>query len=46
MAIKRNYKGNKNALVLSGGGAHAAYQVGVLSAINKYFFYFYILFLF
>ncbi|GAB1257381.1 patatin-like phospholipase family protein [Aurantivibrio plasticivorans] len=27
--------GSKNALILSGGGARAAYQVGVLSAINE-----------
>lgn len=36
MAIKRTYKGSKNALVLTGGGARAAYQVGVLSAITKF----------
>ena len=28
---------NKNALVLTGGGARAAYQVGALSAIAKYY---------
>ena len=26
---------NNNALILSGGGARAAYQVGVLSAMGK-----------
>jgi len=36
MANKRTYKGSKNALVLTGGGARAAYQVGVLSAITKF----------
>jgi len=36
MTNKKTYRGNKNALVLSGGGAHAAYQVGVLSAITKF----------
>jgi len=35
MTNKRNYQGSKNALVLTGGGARAAYQVGVLSAITK-----------
>ncbi|WP_206483946.1 patatin-like phospholipase family protein [Thalassotalea sp. G2M2-11] len=34
--IKRIYKDSKNALVLTGGGARAAYQVGVLSAIAKF----------
>lgn len=33
---KRNYVQTKNALVLTGGGARAAYQVGVLSAIAKF----------
>jgi len=36
MSKKRNYKDSKNALVLTGGGARAAYQVGVLSAIAKF----------
>jgi NTE family protein len=36
MAIKKTYKGSKNALVLTGGGARAAYQVGILSAITKF----------
>jgi len=36
MSKKRNYKDSKNALVLTGGGARAAYQVGVLSAISKF----------
>ena len=36
MAKKRTYKGNGNALVLTGGGARAAYQVGVLTAITKF----------
>ena len=36
MTLKRNYLNNKNALVLTGGGARAAYQVGVLSAIAKF----------
>jgi len=36
MSIKRNYKDSGNALILTGGGARAAYQVGVLSAIAKY----------
>ncbi len=36
MSHKRNYKDCKNALVLTGGGARAAYQVGVLSAISKF----------
>ncbi len=36
MTSKRNYIDSKNALVLTGGGARAAYQVGVLSAITKF----------
>lgn len=36
MSDKRTYKGSRNALVLTGGGARAAYQVGVLSAITKF----------
>jgi NTE family protein len=36
MLTKRNYKDSKNALILTGGGARAAYQVGVLSAISKF----------
>ena len=36
MTRKRNYIDSKNALVLTGGGARAAYQVGVLSAIAKF----------
>ena len=36
MTHKRNYKDTNNALVLTGGGARAAYQVGVLSAIAKF----------
>lgn len=36
MAIKRNYRASNNALILTGGGARAAYQVGVLSAIAKF----------
>ncbi len=36
MIKKRNYVASKNALVLTGGGARAAYQVGVLSAIAKF----------
>lgn len=36
MATKKTYRGSKNALVLTGGGARAAYQVGVLSAIAKF----------
>jgi NTE family protein len=36
MSKKRSYKDSKNALVLTGGGARAAYQVGVLSAIAKF----------
>ena len=36
MTKKRNYKDSQNALVLTGGGARAAYQVGVLSAITKF----------
>jgi len=35
MTKKCNYVESKNALVLTGGGARAAYQVGVLSAIAK-----------
>jgi len=37
MTRKKNYINSNNALVLTGGGARAAYQVGVLSAIAKYF---------
>ncbi len=36
MVNKKNYRHSKNALVLTGGGARAAYQVGVLSAITKF----------
>lgn len=36
MADKKTYKGSKNALLLTGGGARASYQVGVLSAIAKF----------
>jgi len=36
MTRKHNYINSKNALVLTGGGARAAYQVGALSAIAKY----------
>ena len=36
MSKKRTYKDSKNALVLTGGGARAAYQVGVLMAIAKF----------
>lgn len=36
MTRRRNYVASKNALVLTGGGARAAYQVGVLSAIAKF----------
>ena len=36
MTRRRNYVESKNALVLTGGGARAAYQVGVLSAIAKF----------
>ncbi|SHF21590.1 NTE family protein [Marinomonas polaris DSM 16579] len=32
---KRAFMTNNNALILSGGGARAAYQVGVLSAMGK-----------
>ena len=32
---KRAFMNNNNALILSGGGARAAYQVGVLSAMGK-----------
>lgn len=37
MSQKKTYKGNKTALVLTGGGARAAYQVGVLSAIASFY---------
>ncbi|SET74075.1 patatin-like phospholipase family protein [Thalassotalea agarivorans] len=33
---KRNYKDTKHGLVLTGGGARAAYQVGVLKAITSF----------
>lgn len=33
---KKSYKGCKTALLLTGGGATAAYQVGVLKAIAKF----------
>lgn len=33
--MKKNYKDHNSALVLSGGGARAAYQVGVLKGITK-----------
>lgn len=36
MTLKRNYLESKNALVLTGGGARAAYQIGVLSAMTKF----------
>ena len=36
MSNKRSYIDSNNALVLTGGGARAAYQVGVLSAIAKF----------
>ncbi|NMP33447.1 patatin-like phospholipase family protein [Thalassotalea sp. M1531] len=36
MASKKTYKGSKTSLLLTGGGARAAYQVGVLSAITKF----------
>ena len=36
MTNKRSYINSNNALVLTGGGARAAYQVGVLSAIAKF----------
>jgi NTE family protein len=36
MKNKKTYKGSKSALVLTGGGARAAYQVGVLSAIASF----------
>jgi len=36
MVKKRSYRDSKNALILTGGGARAAYQVGVLSAISKF----------
>ncbi len=36
MANKLLNKHNKNALVLTGGGARAAYQVGLLSAVSKF----------
>lgn len=36
MTQRHNYVASKNALILTGGGARAAYQVGVLSAIAKF----------
>lgn len=36
MNQKKSYKGCKTALLLTGGGASAAYQVGVLKAISKF----------
>ncbi len=36
MSTKRNYTDSNNALVLTGGGARASYQVGVLAAIAKF----------
>ena len=36
MSSEHKYLRSKNALVLTGGGARAAYQVGVLSAIAKF----------
>ncbi|TKB45071.1 patatin-like phospholipase family protein [Thalassotalea mangrovi] len=36
MAEKKSYKGCKTALMLTGGGARAAYQVGVLKAIARF----------
>jgi len=36
MSAKKTYKGNRQALMLTGGGARAAYQVGVLSAITRF----------
>lgn len=36
MTKKRSYKDTNNALLLTGGGARAAYQVGVMSAIAKF----------
>ncbi len=36
MSTKKSYKGCKTALLLTGGGASAAYQVGVLKAITKF----------
>ena len=36
MVNKKSYKGCKTALLLTGGGASAAYQVGVLKAISKF----------
>ncbi|GAA0816267.1 patatin-like phospholipase family protein [Colwellia sp. D2M02] len=36
MSSKRNKNHSQHALVLTGGGARAAYQVGVLSAIAKF----------
>ncbi|QDP01866.1 patatin-like phospholipase family protein [Thalassotalea sp. PS06] len=36
MVNKKSYKGCKTALMLTGGGARAAYQVGVLKAIASY----------
>ena len=36
MHKKRSYKHTNNALILTGGGARAAYQAGVLSAIAQF----------
>ncbi len=36
MESKKTYKGSKQALILTGGGARAAYQVGVLSAVARF----------
>ncbi|QOL24704.1 patatin-like phospholipase family protein [Thalassotalea sp. LPB0316] len=36
MSSKKTYQGNRQALLLTGGGARAAYQVGVLSAITRF----------
>ena len=36
MHKKRSYKHTNNALILTGGGARAAYQAGVLSAIAEF----------
>jgi NTE family protein len=36
MTSKKTYKGSKQALILTGGGARAAYQVGVLSAVAHF----------
>ena len=36
MTEKKSYKGCKTALLLTGGGASAAYQLGVLKAIAKF----------